>query len=117
MPVNPILPKCSHEVVLHLSDLHFGHAGDANRKIALNALRQTLQQVDNDWLPTLVCISGDLGWKALRDDYGLAKQWVVELLELLKLTPEDLVLCPGNHDIVRGFATLEAHVVEHSGLA
>ena len=61
-----------------------------------------LRGLDAEWLPDIIVISGDLGWKGIQEDYQKAKAWFEEkLLKELGLTPGDLVICAGNHDIDR----------------
>jgi metallophosphoesterase superfamily enzyme len=58
--------------VLHLSDLHFGIEPDpkhspaalAQRKNTLDGLLKSLEKLDKNWRPTIIAISGDIGWKA-----------------------------------------------------
>ncbi len=96
--------------LLHLSDLHFGveasldytDTAKAQRKNTLDALIKTLQELDTEWRPDVVVISGDIGWQGVQEDYQEAKAWLEEkLLKELGLTPKDLVVCAGNHDINR----------------
>ena len=96
--------------ILHLSDLHFGMEKTEKipatavdkRNLTLSELIKTLKNVDEKWLPDLVAVSGDIGWKGKREDYDKAKDWLTkELLPMLKLAPDKLVICPGNHDIDR----------------
>ncbi len=99
-------------VILHISDLHFGWGGEekerAERQLALGGLLNQLHALEKDWTPNIVCISGDIGWRGLRSDYEEAKQWIQKLLEALGLSPESLFLCPGNHDLDRNKAKLNA---------
>lgn len=92
-------------VVLHLTDLHFGQdTGQdqtAARDVALRGLVKVIQRLESDWRPTVVCISGDIGWKGNQSDYTLAAQWLTDLLNSLNLPPDRICVCPGNHDIDR----------------
>jgi predicted phosphohydrolase len=92
-------------VVLHLSDLHFGWEGDengrANRNLALSGLLRLLGKLDRSWQPDCVCISGDIGWGGRPNDYKDAQSWIEKLLKQLKLSPDALFMCPGNHDANR----------------
>ncbi len=96
--------------ILHLSDLHFGmeptekipSTAVDQRNLTLAGLTNTLTELDAEWRPHLVAISGDIGWKGIKDDYDKALDWFNDhLLLSLKLTSKDLVICPGNHDIDR----------------
>ena len=76
------------QVILHLSDLHFGWNDSspqkcAERKSALNNLITRLSQLEVHWKPTIVVISGDIGWSGKRGDYELAQEWIERLLSSL----------------------------------
>ena len=93
-------------VVLHLTDLHFGWDGkdisaQAARTNCLNSLLDCLGKLEQTWRPTVVAISGDIGWKGSADDYRQAEIWLDKLLERLQLPYSQVVVCAGNHDIVR----------------
>lgn len=103
-------PKANHagNVILHLSDLHFGYDKDeakAERSNALNHLASVIGEQESDWNPTVICITGDIAMRASSQDYSEAKAWLSDLLSKLNLTPKSLVICPGNHDIVRDIAS------------
>ncbi|MCP4132794.1 MAG: metallophosphoesterase, partial [bacterium] len=95
--------------ILHLSDLHFGYNSDpkanstavAQRKNTLDGIFKELKSVDAGWQPDVVAISGDIAWKGSDNNYEEAALWLNELLDLLNLEPEQLIICPGNHDIDR----------------
>jgi len=45
---------------------------------------------------------GDIGWKGIKPDYDQALSWFRDhLLPSIKLAPQSVVICPGNHDIDR----------------
>lgn len=95
-------------VVLHISDLHFGWEGSASqevdRTLCLRSLVQCLHELDASWKPTIVCVTGDIGWRGAVEDYQKAREWLLELLTELNLPPTSLLLCPGNHDSDRKLA-------------
>lgn len=97
-----LVGKDSPPVLLHISDLHFGWEGSASqgedRTLCLRGLLQCLRDLDDSWKPTVVCVTGDIGWRGAVEDYRNAREWLLELLTELKLTPSSLLLCPGNHD-------------------
>lgn len=99
-------------VILHLSDLHFGYDTDttaeAQRKTALNNLVSTVDNQEACWKPTIVCVTGDIAMRALSSDYSKARKWLLNLLSRLKLEPRSLVICPGNHDVERNVAFAQA---------
>ena len=96
--------------ILHLSDLHFGmeptekisSTAVDRRNLTLKGMVKALEKVDPEWMPNVVVVSGDIGWKGVESDYKKAKDWLTErLLPVLKLSPRNLIVCPGNHDIDR----------------
>jgi hypothetical protein len=60
--------NAKRHVVIHLTDLHFGQDTSrdqiAARDLALAGVVKTIDGLESDWRPTLVCISGDIGWKS-----------------------------------------------------
>lgn len=92
-------------VILHLSDLHFGYdekeQKKADREIVLKELIDVLSKLRLDWKPTIVCISGDIAWSAKKLDYKAAGKWFEKLFKTLDITNENVVICPGNHDVNR----------------
>jgi len=97
------------EIILHLTDLHFGSEGEnlssqAQRKVCLDSLLKELAKLDSDWNPTVICITGDLVWRGADSDYEKAKQWLDQLLSICGLTYEQLIICVGNHEVNRKLA-------------
>lgn len=97
--------------VLHLSDIHFGiepktednitSTALARRDNVLSELLDYVGDIEDGWKPKLVVLTGDLGWSGIDSDYTQAAQWLDKLLQTLKLTKNDIIICPGNHDINR----------------
>jgi hypothetical protein len=52
-----------------------------------------------DWQPNVIVVSGDVELKAHEDEYGRAITWLGELTAALGLGADDIVCCPGKHDI------------------
>ena len=97
------------QVILHLSDLHFGcdksDSERAARALALEGLNAAILKLQPDWKPTIVCISGDIGYKGLVSDYEEAAVWLTKLLKDLDIAPDHVLICAGNHDIDRDTVT------------
>lgn len=95
--------------ILHISDLHFGwEGGDASQKgereVSLNGLLSELSKLDVQWKPSIVCLTGDVGWSGAESNYTEAKGWLDRLIECCSLDYQRLVVCPGNHDVFRQVA-------------
>lgn len=94
------------KTVLHLTDLHFGWDGNdenklAERKVCLESLLAAIDALDFSWKPSIICVSGDIGWRGVADDYKEAQQWFNWLLDRCGIEYDHLILCPGNHDLLR----------------
>lgn len=92
--------------LLHLSDLHFGYDADATaraqRTEALDLLVREIRRLPEEWRPQILVISGDLTWKGRASGYRELAAWLTEkLFPAARLTAQDCVVCPGNHDIDR----------------
>jgi len=97
------------QTILHLTDIHFGWEGDsqqdlADRKVCLNGLLNELKNLDDAWKPTVICLTDDIGWRGVESDYKAAKEWLVQVMQICDLSSESLIVCAGNHDIVRSIA-------------
>lgn len=100
--------------LLWLSDLHFaegshrdrhGFAYQADETPYAPNLHQQLEWVlsEHEALVDVegVIISGDITWKAHRDEFAAARTFIRELIAKTGKTdrPERVALCPGNHDL------------------
>ncbi|QRR02466.1 metallophosphoesterase family protein [Dyadobacter sandarakinus] len=93
-------------IILHLTDLHFGwniqsQYQRAERLLTLNGIIDSIEQLPDIWKPTIIVISGDIGWSGVKSDYEDASIWIQRLLNVTGLSSNDIVVCPGNHDIER----------------
>lgn len=74
----------------------------ARRKNTLTSMERKFDSFDPEWQPSIVVISGDIGWQGRSEDYDLAAAWLRDnVLQRWGLTADDLVMCPGNHDLDR----------------
>jgi WD40 repeat protein len=89
-------------VVLHLSDLYF-HSDENDHHInkleLLSNLIIKIQSLDSLWKPTILVVSGDVAYYGNHVDYELAYEWFSDALKLLDISPNNVVIVPGNHDI------------------
>lgn len=105
--------------LLHISDLHFGWDGDdrnklADRKICLDGLLSEVRALDTNWKPSVICLSGDIGWRGAASDYEQAKKWLDRLLAECDIPYSHLIICTGNHDAARSEARKNARPSEAS---
>jgi hypothetical protein len=97
------------ETILHITDLHFGWEGEnpsdkAERKVCLDGLLSEISKLQPPWKPSIVCLTGDVGWRGAPSDYAEAKKWLDLLLSSCDLTHDRLIVSPGNHDVNRKIA-------------
>jgi hypothetical protein len=103
--------------ILHITDLHFGWDGNdesklAERKICLNGLLSAIENLDSAWKPSIICVSGDIGWRGVPNNYVESKQWLDLLFERCAASYDRLVVCPGNHDLFRADAIRNARPID-----
>ncbi len=83
-------------VVLHLSDLHFDQLAQAD--LWSGQLAEDLREMACKRLDVLV-ISGDLTQQAGDKEFAAASRFLRNLTAEYPLTPAQLVVVPGNHDL------------------
>jgi len=101
--------------ILHLSDLHFGIDNSKrisknrkdNRNECLRSLKETLSNLPSEWNPHVIAVSGDIGWSGKSIEYREAWLFLKSILQLFKLTSNDLVICAGNHDLNRNHPEIQ----------
>jgi predicted MPP superfamily phosphohydrolase len=103
--------------ILHLSDLHFraGPGGTAwdSTSVLGRLVADTAALANNGHKADLVVITGDIAFAGQREEYELARQWIRdELLPAAQLTPRELVITPGNHDVDRKAVGVAARSVQ-----
>jgi len=90
--------------ILHLSDLHFGFRSNGEsahyyiKKNEIDSLKlaNILIREYEGRAPSVLVVSGDIGWTGSAEDYIYASIFFVALLEEWKST--EFVIVPGNHD-------------------
>jgi 3',5'-cyclic AMP phosphodiesterase CpdA len=97
-------------VVAHLSDLHVsdryryrlswpGNVLNDGEPSAAEILAEDLDSLGLLGRLDALIISGDIVWNGSIDEFNRARQVIKELLEATKLSPDQLLLIPGNHDV------------------
>jgi len=86
--------------ILHLSDLHVSAQGNFDRSVVLDPLITRIKEdLTKGFKPEIVIMSGDVAFSGKTEEYALAKGFFDKLLTALKLSPQDLFIVPGNHDV------------------
>ncbi|HST63513.1 MAG TPA: metallophosphoesterase [Longimicrobium sp.] len=120
MPANfitsPILTRSNY--VLHLSDPHFGEghhqfalpgAEAPGREPLSTALVRDLKAQFGEDPPAAVILNGDFTWQGTREEYGWALELIRHLRSVYDLSPQQLLMVPGNHDIQWGTEGAEGY--------
>lgn len=96
-------------VILHLSDLHFNGTEDIHatieRENVFSSLVNVIKDCDDEWRPTIICITGDVASRNQQSGYDKAAEWVNVLLDEFKIERKSVFVCPGNHDVDQGKAS------------
>lgn len=93
----------SDTVILHISDLHFSSNSKIKREKEkiMNSLLDVLIQLEPEWKPNVICVSGDIVDRYDVSAYPLAKIWFEKLSQALDISMDSFILTPGNHDCSR----------------
>ena len=92
--------------LLWLSDLHFSSDHHAfpltegvqrGNKLA-EAIRKDLDAQGFQEVGGII-ITGDLTWRASKEEFTLVRSFLDDIMSWSTLTPNQIILCPGNHDI------------------
>jgi 3',5'-cyclic AMP phosphodiesterase CpdA len=87
--------------VIHASDLHFGNSARVfEHTLLLRGFEQLCAQAADDEI--VFVVSGDIGFKGRSSAYGGARKWFQEIIARGLVRRENIVICPGNHDICDG---------------
>jgi predicted MPP superfamily phosphohydrolase len=107
---NTIIKQNSAPIVmLHLSDLHFGcdesEQAVIDRNAVFDLLVDEMENLEEDWKPKIVCITGDVTYKNNQSGYENFSVWLSKLLKKLDIEKEGVFICPGNHEVCRDKAS------------
>lgn len=100
--------------LLHLSDFHFRTTTTWDASTVLGRLADDVAVlVEREGKPDLLVLTGDIAFSGQRDEYELAKKWLLDkLLPAARLTPGELAIAPGNHDADRKAVGTVARAVQ-----
>ncbi|HCD2558781.1 TPA: metallophosphoesterase, partial [Klebsiella pneumoniae] len=96
------------EFIIWLSDIHFDngkgkHAFPAQDNDQQKCLSSRVVELADKYSNGNKCaglaISGDLTWQSQVEGFELASKFIKDVSSSLSLTPNDIIICPGNHDV------------------
>ncbi len=102
-------------VWLHVSDLHFGHGRSATVRFeqqnVVDALVRDARRLRvHIGRPDFIVLTGDVAFSGdSRREYGAAARWLAKLCDAVALSPRQVLVVPGNHDVDRRKATVAVH--------
>jgi 3',5'-cyclic AMP phosphodiesterase CpdA len=84
----------------HFSEAHhdFPSSPGVSRTNLSEAIRRDLEHIGVRSVGGLV-LSGDLTWRGARDEFASAATFIRDVMSWAKLTPSQVLICPGNHDL------------------
>lgn len=101
---------------LHLSDIHFTSLARAGRPLVSDQLRKAIRARRSLGAPDpqAIFVTGDAADRTGKkeDAYAIARGWLLDLAGDLGLSPQDIHIVPGNHDVER----TGSHAPEHAFL-
>jgi len=94
---------------LHLSDIHFGSGNQEGRSSKQYVTNHLIVDLESCWSrakdapphPQAIFVTGDIAHRGADDEYESARAWFKKIFSTTELTPRDLYLVPGNHDVRR----------------
>ncbi|MGE5343964.1 MAG: metallophosphoesterase family protein [Candidatus Omnitrophota bacterium] len=100
--------QTSSRHLLWLSDLHFSNSNECYGFpiTSSDEVKERLEQriehaLKENNIKNIggAIISGDITWKAAKEEFNLAHSFILNLFSWSKLNSYQLAMCPGNHDI------------------
>ena len=99
---------------LHLSDLHFGHGDETyawDQRSVLASLETDVRIALSKWPelpgPQAIMVTGDVAFSGgvrAPDEYNNAAAFLGRLITQLDISPDQVYIVPGNHDVQRDVA-------------
>lgn len=95
--------------ILHISDLHFGDPTAVLNRSEVHRVIDSLLKIAGP--DVLLVLSGDISFRGQRPGYAEAHDVLLPILDASRIPRDRVILCPGNHDIVKsstGLSSFEA---------
>lgn len=96
------------EFIIWLSDIHFDDGNgkhvfpmqdNSQQKCLSSCVVELADKYGNGNKCAGLAISGDLTWQSQSKGFKQAAKFIKDVSSSLSLTPDDIVICPGNHDV------------------
>lgn len=92
---------------IHLSDIHFSNKAakfgfDPDRELRNRVIEDIITMKDRIGPATAVLVTGDVAYAGQRAEYEDAAQWLDCVCDAAGCDREEVLICPGNHDIDQG---------------
>lgn len=100
--------------ILHISDIHLKSSDEVPRH-QIQLVSDLRRELNVHKLGYLV-ISGDIADKSMPEEYDAAYGFIEGLLESFSLSPEHVIVAPGNHDLNWNLSREAYHNVEKDKL-
>lgn len=90
---------------LHISDLHFKHNNSVTNVnqdlVTVSMLKKIEELVETGTTLDIIFVSGDLAFSGKKEEYEIVEKFCSKLLQVTKVTQNNLFVVPGNHDVDR----------------
>ncbi|MGI0466978.1 metallophosphoesterase family protein [Serratia marcescens] len=96
------------EFIIWLSDIHFDNGGGKHafpmqdnhqQKCLSSRVVDLANKYSNGNKCAGLAISGDLTWQSQSEGFEQAAKFIKDVSSSLSLTRDDIIICPGNHDV------------------
>ena len=109
--------------ILHLSDIHFGRNNPIynlevefqKKDTILQEIIQIISKMEDK--PDHIIMTGDIAWHGKKQEFEEALKWFEQLLAAAALSAEDITVCPGNHDVNRGYVNFDFNTADFLSFA
>ncbi len=92
------MPKVNS--ILHLTDIHVGANYAFDQSVLVDGLIRDLEiHRDTLFKPEYLCLSGDLAFTGIDNNYSDALEIILKVAETCNLGYEKIIVAPGNHDL------------------
>lgn len=88
-------------VILHMTDLHISADGEKEFLKRWNALCSRIYNLPAEWEPDVLAFTGDFYRYPAASAYLTARKCIRDFVTELNIGRENIISCPGNHDLQR----------------